>query len=144
MPVTPSIVTSYDLKLEVGSTTTEVEVQAAQTTVNTENGVLSGTVSARELDKVPIFTLNPVELALTVPGVQPVSTPAGQLSNGVNIQVNGARPRANNFLIDGQEINDVDIAGQAYPAGHPGHLRIRHRHLPTPHPLSTVVPAAGL
>ena len=80
--VVASVVTSYDLKMTVGATTTEVEVEATSTTVNTENGVLSGTVSAQELDKVPIFTLNPVELATTVPGVQPVSTPGGQFSNG--------------------------------------------------------------
>jgi outer membrane receptor protein involved in Fe transport len=102
------------LKLTVGSTSTEVQVEANQTTINTENGVLSGTVSARELDKAAIFTLNPVELTLTIPGVQPVSTPGGMFSNGVNIQVNGARPRANNFLLDGQEINDVGLAGQAF------------------------------
>ncbi len=114
IPVAPSVITSYDIKLLVGSTSTEVEVEATQTTINTENGVLSGTVSAKELDKIPIFTLNPVELALTVPGVQPVSTPSGSLSNGVNIQVDGSRPRANNYLMDGQEINDVDIAGQAF------------------------------
>jgi hypothetical protein len=35
------------------------------------------------------------------------------MSNGMNIQVSGSRPRANNFLIDGQEINDTSIAGQA-------------------------------
>ena len=112
--VVASVVTSYDVKLTVGATSTEVEVEATPTTVNTENGVLSGTVSAKELDKVPIFTLNPIELATTVPGVQPVSTPSGQFSNGINIQVNGARPRANNFLLDNQEINDVGIAGQAF------------------------------
>lgn len=114
VPVAASVVTSYDLKLTVGATSTEVEVEATQTTINTENGVLSGTVSAQELDKIPVFTLNPVELATTVPGVQPVATPGGQFSNGINIEVNGARPRANNFLLDGQEINDVGIGGQAF------------------------------
>jgi outer membrane receptor protein involved in Fe transport len=114
VPVAASQVSSYDIKLAVGATSTEVEVEAIQATVDTDNGVLSGTVSSRELDKLPIFSLNPVELATTVPGVQPVSTPGGQFSNGIDIQVNGARPRANNFLMDGQEINDVGIAGQAF------------------------------
>jgi len=78
----------------------------------TDNGTLSGVVSSEELSKVPIFSLNPVELATSVPGVQPVS--GGGFSNGVDIQVNGARPRDNNFLMDGQEINDVGIGGQAF------------------------------
>lgn len=112
--VPPSVVTSYDIQLQVGATSTEISVEAASSTVNAENGVLSGTIDSKELDKAPIFTLNPVELTVTVPGVQPVSTPGGQFSNGINIQVNGARPRANNFLMDGQEINDVGLGGQAF------------------------------
>lgn len=111
--VNPTSVTSYDVTLQVGTATAEVTVEANQGEVNTDNGQLSGTVTAEELDKVPIFSLNPVELALTVPGVQPVIS-QGQFSNGINIQVNGARPRDNNFLMDGQEINDVGIGGQAF------------------------------
>jgi outer membrane receptor protein involved in Fe transport len=110
--VASSQVTSYDVVLEIGSANAEVTVQADQATINTDNGTLSGVVSSQELDKAPIFTLNPVELAVTVPGVQPVS--GGGFSNGINIQVNGARPRDNNFLMDGQEINDVGIGGQAF------------------------------
>ena len=75
-------------------------------------------MSTVEINKLPIFSLNPVELAITVPGVQPVANAnfggAGAFSNGFDIQVNGARPRANNFLLDGQEINDVGIGGQAF------------------------------
>ncbi len=112
--VPPSVTTSYDIVLSVGAASTEITVEANQATINTDNGVLSGTITAAELDKLPVFSLNPVELALTVPGVQPVSNGAGAFSNGINIQVNGSRPRDNNFLMDGQEINDVGIAGQAF------------------------------
>lgn len=114
VPVVASSVSSFDVVLQVGSTTTEVSVEASQTTINTDNGVLSGTVSAAEVSKMPVFSINPIELAVTVPGVQPVSTAGGQFSNGINIQVNGARPRNNNFLIDGQEVNDVGLGGQAF------------------------------
>lgn len=113
LSVAPSVVTSYNVTLQVGSENTEVTVEANQATVNTTDGTLSGVVGSVELGKLPVFTLNPVELALTVPGVQPVISD-GQFSNGVNIQVNGARPRDNNFLMDGQEINDVGIGGQAF------------------------------
>ena len=51
-------------------------------------------------------------MATTVPGAQIVADSG--FSNGQALQVNGARPRANNFLLDGQEINDVSIAGQAF------------------------------
>ncbi len=113
LTVNPSIVTSYDANLSVGSAGTTVTVEAENTGINTENGQLAGVISSRQLQDVPIFTLNPVELALTVPGVQLVSQNSG-FSNGINIEVNGARPRSNNFLLDGQEINDVGIGGQAF------------------------------
>jgi hypothetical protein len=112
--VTPTTVTSYDVSAVVGSKQEMVSVEADQATINTENGQLAGVVGSVAMDKLPIFTLNPIELAMIVPGVEPVANGVGALENGVNIQVNGARPRSNNFLLDGQEINDVGITGQAF------------------------------
>lgn len=111
--VNSSVVTTYDLPFATGGGSTEVTVEASNSSVNTENGQLAGVIGPRELQVLPIFTLNPVDLALTVPGVQTV-TQGGSFSNGTNIEVNGARPRSNNFLLDGQEINDVSIGGQAF------------------------------
>ena len=71
---------------------------------------------------LPIFSVSPYELALTVPGVQIVNQRG--FSNGINIQVNGARRRANSFLLDGQEINDVSIDGEASQPKHPRHVRV--------------------
>ena len=31
-----------------------------------------------------------------------------------HVEFNGARPRANNFMLDGQDINDVGLGGQAF------------------------------
>jgi hypothetical protein len=111
LAVRASVVTSYDPRLIVGKVNAAVTIEATMNTINTENGALSGTIGTTELTNVPIFSLNPVELATTVPGVQIVMA-AGN-SNGQNIEVNGLRPRDNNFLIDGQDINDNSIAGQA-------------------------------
>ncbi|WP_213805265.1 carboxypeptidase regulatory-like domain-containing protein [Granulicella sp. dw_53] len=111
--VRPSIVTSYDILLNTGSASATVTVEATSAGINTVNGQLAGVVGREELKFLPIFSLNPIDLATTVAGVQIVSQGAG-FSNGTNIQVNGARPRANNFLLDGQEINDVGIGGQAF------------------------------
>jgi len=109
--VTASVVTSYDPVLQVGNVSETVEVQATTAQLSTENGSLVGTISTDELRYLPIFSLNPIELATTLPGVQMVSNSA--FSNGQDIQVSGARPRANNFLINSQEINDLSIGGQA-------------------------------
>lgn len=109
--VRASVVTSYDPVLHVGAIEQTVEVEAGASQLDTENGSLAGSISSKELTALPIFSLNPIELATTLPGVQMVSNSA--FSNGQNIEVSGARPRSNNFLIDGQEINDLSIGGQA-------------------------------
>jgi outer membrane receptor protein involved in Fe transport len=111
--VAPSVVTTYNITFSVGSRSDVVTVEADAQTINTDNGQLAGTISSREITVLPVFTLNPLELSSTVPGVQTV-TGANQLSNGVNLQVDGARPRSNNFLLDSQEINDIGIGGQAF------------------------------
>jgi hypothetical protein len=65
--VLSSIVTTYDPVLTVGEVSQAVTVEANSNTINTENGQLSSTVSTAELSKIPIFTLNPIELLQTVP-----------------------------------------------------------------------------
>jgi outer membrane receptor protein involved in Fe transport len=110
--VTPSDTTTYDVKLSVGGSSETVSVEADSISIDTENGQLTGVVNSTDITKLPIFSLSPYELATTVPGAQIVADSG--FSNGQSLQVNGARPRANNFLLDGQEINDVAIAGQAF------------------------------
>lgn len=111
LEVKPSVVTSFDASLQTGSATTTVSVTAETNLINTENAQQAATISTAEIKNVPIFSLNPIELVKTAPGVQLVDQ--DNFSNGVGIQVNGSRPRANSFLIDGQDINDPGIAGQA-------------------------------
>ncbi|HEV2575573.1 MAG TPA: carboxypeptidase regulatory-like domain-containing protein [Acidobacteriaceae bacterium] len=115
--VQPSIVTDYDPVMIPGGVSESVLVEANSNTINTENGQLAGTISSAELSSVPIFTLNPIELATTIPGVQVVDSNLGLGGIGGNfeqIEVNGTRPRANNFMMDGQDINDTGIGGQSF------------------------------
>ncbi len=110
--VSPSESTTYDINLVVGASKESVSVEADSVAINTENGQITGIVNSTDIQKLPVFSLSPFELATTVPGAQIVANSG--FSNGQGLQVNGARPRANNFLIDGQEINDVSIGGQAF------------------------------
>jgi outer membrane receptor protein involved in Fe transport len=110
--VVASTAQSFDVALKTGEVSETVEVSAdTAVLLNKDNGSLSGSIPTEELSKLPIFTLNPIEVLTTVPGVQLVSN--SNMSNGYSIQVSGARPRANNFMIDGEEINDTGIGGQA-------------------------------
>ena len=97
--------------------TITVEASAAQE-LQTESGALGAEVSNAEISNLPFFSLNPIELVLTQPGVQDNTNQMG-FSNGINFSVNGTRPRANNFLIDGQDNNDNSIGGQAFQTDNP-------------------------
>lgn len=104
-----TIVTA-NLVLQVGQTSQVVQVTADNTNLNTDNAEISGTLSALEINNLPVETLNPYELALTLPGVTAVTQ--GAEGNGVSFDVGGDRPRGNNFLIEGQDNNDAGITGQ--------------------------------
>src|SRR5882757_7475075 len=119
--VNPSVVSSYDIVLHIGKTNDVVEVSAVSNAINTDNGQLTGMISANDIRALPIFSLNPIELATTLPGIQVITQPSsGAGAQGQIFSANGARPRANNFLLDGQEINDVAIAGQGFQPDIPG------------------------
>ena len=104
-----TIVTA-NISLKLGKVTEVVKVSADNALLNTDNAELAGTIPAVEINNLPIGSLSPYEMALTLPGVMPASQ--GGMSNGVNFEVGGGRPRANNFLIEGQDNNDAGIAGQ--------------------------------
>jgi hypothetical protein len=115
--VNPSVVTTANATLDVGGENTVVEVQANSNGINIQNAQLSGTISQAELKTLPIFTLNPAELVATLPGTQNVYSLnlGGAGGNGsIKISVNGARPRSNNFMLDGMDINDVSLGGEAF------------------------------
>ncbi len=115
--VLPSVVTAFDPTLNVGAVGETVSVEANTNSINTENGHLSGTIETKELALIPIFSLNPIELVATLPGVQmmnPSLNLGGIGGNYEQLSVNGARPRSNNYMLDGQDINDVGIGGQSF------------------------------
>jgi Carboxypeptidase regulatory-like domain/TonB-dependent Receptor Plug Domain len=111
--VRASLETNVSAVLEVTSTTTTVTVEASTgQELETQSGTISGNLSSAEIKSLPYLSGNPLELLLTEPGVQDVAN-RDNLTNGQAFSVNGARPRANNFLLDGQDNNDNQIAGQA-------------------------------
>lgn len=105
--------------LEVSAVKNTITVEASATQeLQTESGALGAEVSNAEISNLPFFSQNPIELVLTQPGVQDNTNQMG-FSNGINFSVNGTRPRANNFLIDGQDNNDNAIGGQAFQTDNP-------------------------
>jgi outer membrane receptor protein involved in Fe transport len=108
-----SLEVSANASLQIGgiSSTITVEATSAQE-LQTESGSLGAEISQQEVHDLPIQSGNPISLVLTQAGVQDGN--GMSFSNGVGFSVNGTRPRANNFLIDGQDNNDNSINGQAF------------------------------
>ncbi len=108
--VSASVITTIDVGLKLGSESQRIEVTAENNNLNTDNAQISGTIGTEEISSLPLSSLSAYSLALTLPGV--TTTEQGGFSNGVNFAVGGGRPRANNFLIEGQDNNDAGIQGQ--------------------------------
>src|SRR5215469_11824250 len=113
--VPSSSIITVSLVLNVGSANDTVEISADNVAINTDNAQISGTIGELEVSSLPISSQNPYQLALTLPGV--MNTQQGGFSNGVDFNVGGGRPRANNFLIEGQDNNDAGIQGQGLQPG---------------------------
>ena len=108
-------VASVDAQLQVGDTSSSVEVTAGVALLQTEAPVRGGTISTKSVVELPIQSRNPNLIALTLPGV---STNRFGLGSST-FSVNGSRGRSNNFLLDGTENNDISVAGQAFQVTNP-------------------------
>jgi hypothetical protein len=118
-----SVTTTVNGTLKVGATSKTIVVEAtAGQTIDTQSGQLGESLGTHEIENLPFTTFNPAELAMTLPGVQDTEA-NNSFTNGVGFSVNGTRPRANNFLIDGQDDNDWSISGQAFQPDNVGAIQ---------------------
>ena len=102
-----------DVPLAIASVGESIEVTAATTSIDTTTNTLGKVVSGREVLDLPLNGRNFAQLGLLQAGVAPLSaglaTEGGSLRSGQSYAVNGQRPEANNFLLDGvQNVNRMD------------------------------------
>jgi hypothetical protein len=98
-----------DLKLEVGSTTDTVQVEADATGVETVNATLGSSVTSRPIVEMPLDGRNVLDLALLQPGVIPsVAGGAGTFS------IAGGRQDSVSYLLDGGVNNNLLNNGVVY------------------------------
>ena len=110
--VTTSLTLNFTLK--PGEATTTVEVTGAASLVNTSDSTLGETIESKQITELPLNGRNSLNLALLTPGVtQGTYSESGQDPSGRNgdtggdvLAVNGTRPQANNFILDGVDNND--------------------------------------
>ncbi|MGH9865783.1 MAG: carboxypeptidase regulatory-like domain-containing protein, partial [Candidatus Acidiferrales bacterium] len=104
---------NFDVQLKLGTGSQTVSVEAGAEVLQTTDAVHGGTFESRDVTQLPLQGQDSINLMLLLPGVQNASTT--QFSDGSNnYSVNGQRARANNFMIDGVENNDISIAGAAF------------------------------
>src|SRR5437762_7300151 len=102
--------------LETGSVSEQVVVTADAALLNTESGTTSTTVTARQIQDVPLNNRSVLDLALTAPNVtgdagsEDVDVSSGQPVPGFNLNVNGGRAGSTAILADGVNNTGVGIA----------------------------------
>jgi len=99
-----------NIQLKAGAASTTVTVEANVVTVDTETGAQSGTITGEQIRELELANRNFQELVTLQPGVinkMDDETNAGNTA----MSVNGARTTANNWTIDGADINDSGSNG---------------------------------
>ena len=99
-----------NVQLKAGATSTTITVEATAVTVDTESAAQAGNLSSQQIEGLELAGRNFQQLVTLQPGV--VSQMGDETSAGATqMSVNGARATANNWTIDGADINDSGSNG---------------------------------
>src|SRR6202789_1229331 len=107
---------TFNISMEVGSTSTTVEVTGASPILNTNDPTLGTTISANAIENQRLNGLDYTALTLYVPGTVSTSGTSGttvierSASNSAvfdSPNMNGNRSQSNNFILDGIDINET-------------------------------------
>ena len=99
---------TIDAKLPVGKVQQTVNVKENAEQVDTTTSALEGTISGTQVRELQLNNRNFEQLVTLEPGVVSAlpDVPGFGLSNTSAIAVNGARDTANNWTVDGADVND--------------------------------------
>ena len=99
---------TVDAKLNVGAGTQTVTVQQSAVSIDTETSALAGTISGTQVRELQLNNRNFEQLVTLQPGVVSAlpDTVGFGLNNTSSVAVNGVRDTANNWTVDGADIND--------------------------------------
>jgi len=101
-----------DASLKAGGVEAVVNVVENAAVINTTNAEVSTVFDSRRVSELPLApNRNVFNVALGAPGVSQLGSGQAQFSQGVQFSSNGGRTRSNNFMIDGQDINDPSVSG---------------------------------
>lgn len=114
--------------LKAGNLQETVTITENASVLNTTTAEISTRFDSRRLSELPIAPNGSVyNILLSVPGVSQLGPNQVAFATGISFSSNGGRLRSNNFLFDGQDINDPNITGGQIPLNNPdaiGEVRI--------------------
>ncbi|MBC7925707.1 MAG: carboxypeptidase regulatory-like domain-containing protein, partial [Bryobacteraceae bacterium] len=109
------------VSMQVAGTSETISVSADAPLINTTSAEISTNFDTKRISEVPFSpNRNIINLALNVPGVSQLSQGQQSFAAGGNtgtetgatsFAVNGMRVRSNNFMLDGQDVNDPSVTG---------------------------------
>jgi hypothetical protein len=101
---------AVNVQLKTGSATTTVTVEDNPVSIDTESSAQSGTISGTQVRELELSNRNFEQLVTLQPGVV---NGLGDVATAGNtaLSVNGARTTANNWTVDGADVNDSGSNG---------------------------------
>jgi hypothetical protein len=117
-----------DVGLRAGGVQEVVTVTENASLLNTTTAEVSTRFDEKRLSELPIApNRNVYNVLLSVPGISQLSSGQTTFANGISFSANGGRLRSNNFMLDGQDINDPSLSGGQIAINNPdaiGEVRI--------------------
>ncbi|MGA8632846.1 MAG: TonB-dependent receptor [Terracidiphilus sp.] len=104
---------NFDVKLTVGATTANVSVSAAAPILNTDDPTIGSIFTANTISNLPLNGLDFSEVTLYMPGAVTTYGTSGPASferstyNSDTPNFNGNRAQANNYTLDGIDMNET-------------------------------------
>src|SRR5437870_7841591 len=96
-----------DIRLTPGEVKQTVEVTAEQPLVETTGNTIGGTIEASRAEELPVNGRDFLKLLTLVPGAAADASSVSDAAGSFGIfSINGNRGRANNYLLDGTDMND--------------------------------------
>ena len=109
-----------DAPMKTTNITEAVNVTENASLLNTTNAEVSTRFDSKRLSELPIApNRNVFNVALSAAGISQVASGQSSFANGIGYSSNGGRLRSNNFMIDGQDINDPSVTGGQQPLNNP-------------------------
>jgi hypothetical protein len=109
-----------NMTLKVSSVEAVVTVAENASLLSTSNAEVSTRFDSKRLSELPLApNRNVFNVALSAAGVSQLGAGQTGFAAGMSYSSNGGRVRSNNFMLDGQDINDPSVAGGQQPLNNP-------------------------